>query len=185
MQRYNIALLLTDQAIESKITRISREYFLGAQDKYILGADGLPHITLCQFKAKSLDDAVAVYADFSDKNKECFPFSASIEKFHVRPGKFINAGTFIAEYKAHPSPELVSLQGRCVETLASYGVDTLTPSEGYSPHITLARLSKEVKRVPSQGDLNCPLEIEFSLAIGLSTEEGVFVKDLCSSAPLF
>ena len=180
LQRYNIALLLTNTNLASDIIRVSRKYFLQVQDRYILGSDGLPHITLCQFKAKNVDGALAIYESFAKENESYFPVSAKIEKFHIRPGQLINAGTFIAEYKVIPSPELITLQARCVEMLARYDIKTLTPFEGYSPHITLARLSEKTKKAPSKTDVFFIPNLEFRLAFGLSTEEGVFVKELLS-----
>ena len=117
MQRYNIALLPINEELQNDIIRISRHYFLDIQDEYILGPEGLPHVTLCQFKADSLEKAHAAYNDFLSESSE-EEIKVTIEKFHARPGKLVNAGTFIAEYKIKPEPNLIDLQLKCAEKLA-------------------------------------------------------------------
>ena len=178
MQRYNIALLPTDNALQDKIVRISRSYFLDIHDEYILGTDeGLAHITLCQYKASSLHEALHVYHDFLS-SETVSSIKLTIEKFHTRPGKLVNAGKFIAEYKIYPSPELIDLQLRCAERLEVHNLSSLTPSAGYSPHITLARLSEMPNKTPTNQDLACPIDTAGHIALGLSTEAGVFLKEL-------
>jgi len=177
-QRYNIALLPEVSGLRDNIIRISRKYFLDIQDEYILGPEGLPHITLCQFKADNLEQAVNVYNELLSREK-IDSIKPTIEKFNTRPGKLVNVGKFIAEYKIKPAPDLVNLQLRCADRLSSYKLKKRTPSEGYSPHITLARLSSAPDRIPTKQDLNCPVDFSVRLSLGLSTESGVFVKELC------
>ncbi len=177
MQRYNIAILPIDTALTDKITHISRQYFLETQDEYILGDDGLPHVTLCQFKTETIEQARAIYAEFAaqERNDEV---SVTLEKFHARAGKYINAGKFIAEYKAAQEAALMAMQMRCAKILSAHGIETLTPVETYSPHITLARLSSMPDAMPTSHDLEMPFTLRMKLALGLSTEAGVFVKPL-------
>lgn len=177
MERYNIALLPTDSTLQDNIIRISRDYFFDIHDEYILGPDGLPHITLCQFKAINLEDAKAVYNDLLSSEKSNL-IDLVIEKFNARSGSLANAGKFIAEYQIRPDKDLMALQLRCSKKLAEYRIQSLTPSKTYSPHITLARLTDMPNTLPSGKDLDCPLAITGSLSLGLSTEEGVFVKEL-------
>ncbi|MCB9982947.1 MAG: 2'-5' RNA ligase family protein [Rhodospirillales bacterium] len=177
LQRYNIALLPTDTALQTNIIRISRQYFLDLQDEYILGPEGLPHITLCQFKTTDPENARAAYNDFSS-NTTTENVKLTIEKFHARPGKLVNAGKFIAEYKIQALTDLMDLQLKCSEKLAAHNLANLTPTGTYSPHITLARLPSLPDNTPSQQDLACPLDFTVRLSLGLSTEAGIFVKEL-------
>ncbi|HOO81001.1 MAG TPA: hypothetical protein PK513_00670 [Alphaproteobacteria bacterium] len=177
LQRYNIALLPSDHTLQTTMVHISRLYFLEDQDEYILGPEGLPHITLCQFKAATLENAVTAYNDFLS-NESISTIKVIIEKFNIRPGKLVNTGKFIAEYKIQPHPDLIALQLRCAKKLAAHHLENLTPSEAYSPHITLARLPVMTNKLPTKQDLNCPLYIDAHLSLGLSTEAGVFVKEL-------
>lgn len=177
VQRYNIALLLDDNNLNKKIIDISRRYFLDIQDKYILGADGLPHVTLCQFKAANVDGAVKVYDAFKAGGVEDV-VDLTIEKFNLRPGTLVNSGKFIAEYKVKHSPDLVDLQLKCANTLDQFGFKSLTSVKMYNPHITLSRISVVPKEEPSSEDLLCPVDVTAHLSLGLSTDEGVFIEEL-------
>lgn len=177
MQRYNIALLPTDADLQKEIIRISRHYFLKTQDEYILGNEGLPHITLCQFKTDNFEIAKTAYNDFAALGAETTP-EITIEKFNARPGKLVNSGKFMVEYKAVLDDHLRALQRRCSDLLSKHGLTNLTPCEGYSPHITLARLSEMPKETPTTQDLPCPFNFSTTLSLGLSTEAGIFVKSL-------
>ncbi len=176
-QLYNVALLPTDQKLFSNLTAISREYFLDVQDDYILGPEGLPHITICQFKADDVELARRAYHDFL-LHFDAKVFTVDIEKFNVRTGTLANAGKFIAEYKIKHQAELIDLQLKCAKVLADFNLNSLTPTQTYSPHITLARLSELPDKTPSQDDLAYISNIETRPSLGLSTERGVFVEEL-------
>lgn len=177
MQRYNIALLPTDTDLHEKIIGISRQYFLDVQDEYILGPEGFPHLTLCQFKTENVDKAIEAYKSFAAMDVEKTP-DITIEKFNARPGKLVNAGKFLVEYKAVPTEELLALQQKCIERLAAHDLVNLTFSDPYAPHITLSRLSALPEIIPTAKDLSCPFDFSTRLSLGLSTEAGVFVKEL-------
>lgn len=179
LQRYNIAFLPSDPTVQAHITDISRRYFRDIQDEYILGPEGLAHITLCQFKTDDPERAVSVYQDVLGKAGRA-PVTLTIEQFRVRPGTLVNAGKFIAEYIMRPDESLMNLQRKCADHLAAHDLTSLTPTKTYSPHITLARLSALPDTVPAEQDLCCPYELTVHLALGLSTEAGVFVKELDS-----
>lgn len=180
MQRYNIALLPIDSTFKEEIIRISRLFFADIHDDYILGTEGLPHVTLCQFKADSPDTALDAYERLIASENLTVPDKLSIEKFQVRAGTLVNSGTFIAEYKITPDKNLIDLQFRCAEVLDTCGLKNLTPSQKYSPHITLARLLSVPKQTPTIEDLQCAPEFKPGLSLGLSTESGVFTKSLRS-----
>ncbi|HBR69270.1 MAG TPA: hypothetical protein DEA55_07850 [Rhodospirillaceae bacterium] len=176
-QRYDIALLPTDQNLFSSITAISRKYFLDVHDDYILGPEGLPHITLCQFKTADVELARRAYHGFLS-NLDAKLFKVAIEKFNLRAGTLTNAGKFIAEYKIKPQEDLIDLQLKCAKVLADFNINSLTPTQTYSPHITLARLSELPDKTPSKSDLIEMENIETRLSLGLSTEPGVFIEEL-------
>lgn len=180
MQRYNIALLPIDSMLKEEIIRISRLFFADIHDNYILGTEGLPHITLCQFKADNPDTALNAYKHLVRQENLTVPGTLYVEKFQVRAGTLVNSGTFIAEYKIKPDKKLTDLQFRCAEILNACGLENLTPSQKYSPHITLARLLSVPEQTPTIEDLQCTAEFKPGLSIGCSTESGVFTKALRS-----
>lgn len=177
MQRFNIALLPVDPAYAELFARLSRTYFLQINDEYVLGPDALAHVTLCQFKAESSIKARLVYDNFII-NERVHDLPVTLEKFHIREGKLVNAGKFIAEYSVIKEPQLENLQIRCADVLQSYGIANLTPVDGYAPHFTLARLSSMPEKIPMPSDLVCPTTLKVRLALGYSTEAGVFSGEL-------
>jgi len=175
MQRYNIAYMSTDHALNELFVTISRKYFLNLHDEYILGPEGLPHVTLCQFHAPNNDCAITAFKTFTANSD----LAITIQKFRLRAGSLANAGKFIADVMVDKSQGLIDKQKECYAHLLQTDIKPLTPSETYSPHITVARLPQLI---------NTPLGIEeeipthktsiFKLVVGASTESGVLVKVL-------
>ena len=97
-----------DKDLSDQIVGISRRYFLDVQDEYILGPEGLPHVTLCQFKVDSEDAARRVFENFKAR---CPDFSGiTLDSFRIRPGTLVNANKFIAEYLVQQDDALKSAQ---------------------------------------------------------------------------
>lgn len=174
MQRYNIAFLPTDVELAANMVSLAQQYFNDLHNGYVLGDGALPHITLCQFRAPNDAMAISAYRNFSDKDI----ITADIYKFHVREGKRINAGSFIAEYKVVAADNLIKLQQLCHDHLLSLGLEVLTPAADYSPHFTLARLAASTERMPSLSDLQYTDQIELRPAVGLSTDPGAFIREI-------
>ena len=177
MKRYNIALLPTNNTFRERLIKISRDYFYEIHDKYILGLEGLPHVTLCQFKSDNVEIVKEVYRAFLDEISDKI-IRLEIKDFNLREGSLVNSGKFIAEYKVKPKSHLMDMQIQCAKVLKKYNISNLTPSDRYNPHITLARLSAKPEKIPELKTLENPVSFESSFAVGLSTEEGVFCKEL-------
>lgn len=175
MQRYNIALVPADKNLSQRIVDLSQSFFGHIHDHYILGAEGIPHVTLCQFYAASDEDARAAFNVYVAK----FPDAPEIiiESFQIRAGALINAGKFIAEYYVEKSHALAALQKECAALLESLGIKNETPCERYAPHFTLARLGAPCESVPQLSDI--PLGPHAMVPrLGLTSETGVFVRDI-------
>lgn len=175
MQRYNIALVPVDKSVRDSIAAISQKFFGKIHDHYILGENGMAHVTLCQFYASSPDLAREVYNKFllSVVNVP----EVQIESFQIRAGTLINAGKFIVEYSVRRDDTLVQLQKECAFLLAALGFENQTPSDRYAPHFTLARLSEPCANVPDVEDAPAGF-YAMDLRLGLTSETGVFVKDV-------
>ncbi|MFZ4761980.1 MAG: hypothetical protein ACOYK8_04125 [Alphaproteobacteria bacterium] len=173
-QRFNIALLPVEEQLQSLITNLSIHYFSAIHDDYILGKEGLAHVTLCQFHAASAQEAMAAYQKFLPQPN----INLSIEEFRIRPGTLVNSGKFIAEFKIEAQENLLFLQKNCCQHLEAHQLKALTPIASYSPHITMARLNHLTTEQPSLADLPQTQSILFRPALGLSTESGVFVREL-------
>lgn len=181
-QRFNIALLPVDPGISQLLTQFSRSSFLEINDGYILGEDGLPHITLCQFRAKDEATALKAFETLTPKK----PITLATTKLYARPGTPpANAGKFIIVVGIEKTQELLALQNNVFNHLERAETEPLTKPETYSPHITLTRLAAEPHGLPPFEDFPFGAPLEFFPNVGLSTESGVFVKRLDRlSAPL-
>jgi 2'-5' RNA ligase len=173
MQRYNIALLPVDPDIRQALTEISRRFFERIHDEYVLGHQALPHVTLCHFRSGDEKKGLAAFKAFPRKEG----LTLNIKDFCVRPGTRINPGKFIAEYQMEMSKELASLQKVCLRHLEESGLTALAAGDGYSPHMTMARLAFVPEILPSLKDLPFKDNIAFRIALGIGTESGVFVRE--------
>ena len=173
MQRFNIALLPQDKSLQNQISAIAQKYFAKIHDNYLLGTEALAHVTLCQLHASSAEEAVAAYQGATFLHS----IELIVEEFRVRPGTLVNSGKYIAEFKMHKTSELIDMQKQCYEHLKRFGLEPLTPRETYSPHITLARVALQPTDLPENNLMN-QLKIAFTPSIGLSTVEGMFVREI-------
>lgn len=175
MKRFNLALQPININLQNLFADLSQKYFGMVHDDYILGKDGLAHVTLCQFYAE--DDAAALEAF------QTFYYKSDIElvikTFRLRPGTNDNSDKYMAEILIEKSPELLERQKTCFEHLEAKGIEPLTLPETYSPHITLARLTKPMTP-PSDLELSVPAfeKAPFRLVVGTATHSGVLTKIL-------
>jgi hypothetical protein len=174
MARYNIAFQPTDKNMQSFFVTLSQKYFGSIHDNYILGTNGLAHVTLCQFYAATGDEAVRYYNAFSPN----ITLTLHIESFRIRSGTLVNAGKYIADLAIKNIPELSQLQKNCCDYLKAQGSQSLTPAEKYSPHITLARLSEVPEPVPTIDEAPYGQPLLMKLVVGESTESGVLLNVL-------
>lgn len=173
MQRYNIALLPTDPAVQEVISELSKKNFGAIHDDYILGPQALAHITICHFRCEDQKDAVRAFKRVPTKTV----IKLKLQGFQIRPGTQINPGKYIAEFSAELSDGLRAYREACVSHLSKQGIIVLATEDAYSPHMTLARLSKAPSSAP---EIEIPFSgaIAFRPALGCGTESGVFLKEI-------
>jgi hypothetical protein len=171
--RYNIALLPIDAAARCAFVVLARANFAAVHDGYLLGPAALPHITLCQFEAEDEEAAVGGFRSWRDKGD----LRLQIREFRLRPGVSAQFGWLWAEFVVEHRPALFLQQKSCVEHLKAAGFAVLTQVATYNPHLTLARLAEGAREVPPP---NPPYRhrLGFRPALGPSTENGVFVREL-------
>eukprot|EP00756_Hemistasia_phaeocysticola_P055537 Hpha_TRINITY_DN31497_c0_g1::TRINITY_DN31497_c0_g1_i1::g.145309::m.145309 len=172
LPRFNIALL-PDTNVQHQFVQLAQQYFGHVADGYLLGAEALAHVTLGQFRAADEQVALAAFADLKDKGS----MSLRLNGFKLRETS--SGGQLWAEVPIDRDAALLDRQRSCIEHLTARGLDALTPSASYSPHITLARIPDANIKLPGS-ILDGPEDatVEFRLAVGHSTEKGVFVKEL-------
>ena len=73
---------------------------------------------------------------------------------------------------------LLDLQEDCAKHLVASGLDILTPTATYSPHITLARLRGMPTSEIATPKFPCDGPVSFRPAVGRSTENGVLLGTL-------
>jgi hypothetical protein len=175
MLRFNIALLPVETAWQHFFIALSQQHFAALHDEYILGENGLPHITLCQFYAPDAAAAIAVFNTLPDQSQTAL----AITGFRLRAGTLGNSGKFIADLPIEKTPALLARQVACAEHLRQHGLASLTSAPpAYSPHITLARLSCLPALEPVLAGVPYAQPLTFRPVLGLSTEPGVLVKVL-------
>ncbi len=174
-QRYNIAMLPVDTDLFAQLIHLAQLHFFHIQDHYILGAEGLPHVTLCQFYADTDADALNALRGFVATGVQ--PVDVHVNSFQVRAGTLINAGKFIAEYNVTKDAPLITLQQSCADYLQSIGIANQTPCDKYAPHFTLARLAEPTDSLPTMDDITAgPHAMRF--ALGVTSDTGVFVREI-------
>jgi 2'-5' RNA ligase len=172
--RFNYALIPVDQTLLNVLRTVAQCCFGRLHDGYILSSNDLAHITLCQFRAESEQAALDALGTFKDKQEAV----TQLEEFRYRDGSAMHAGFFWAEFPVRKLATLAALQERCVSHLVRSGIEVLTPVEHYAPHVTLARLRGKLQNhallasIPSHG------LIAVRPTLGVSTECGVFVREL-------
>jgi 2'-5' RNA ligase len=172
MDRFNIALLPEDASLQDRFADVARSSFAGSADGYILGVGALAHVTLSQFRAPTERIARAAFASWENTR----PLRLLVGEFRLRAGENEHAGTWWAYFRIERSPDLLRQQSDCASRLGALGLEVLTATDAYAPHITLARLSKPDERSSPQAPCEGP--IEFIPRVGRSTENGVFLRPL-------
>ena len=175
MKRFNIAFQPINTNLQNLFVDLSQKYFGAVHDDYLLGKDGLAHVTLSQFYTEDDATALEAFQTFSHKSD----IELVIRTFRLRPGTNDNSDKYMAEILIEKSLELLERQKSCFEHLEAKGIEPLTLPETYSPHITLARLSKPLTP-PSDLELAVPSfeKAPFRLVLGTATHSGVLTKIL-------
>jgi 2'-5' RNA ligase len=144
MQRFNLALVPDDLAVSQNLIDFARKHFSHTADKYLLGKNALPHITLCQFHAPSETTATAVFTTWNKPVR----LNVALNQLYTRSGSDIHAGKVWIELIAVAS-ELKQLQRSCFEHLENNKMSVITKPDNYSPHLTFARLANQLQALPA------------------------------------
>lgn len=182
LPRYNIALMPTDAILRQKITSVSQDLYLEDQHGYVLGNNGsgetgLPHNTLCQFRAPDDNAAKSLFVALELGR---IIMHLVMRDFEVRHGTEEHVGAVWLAYKVELTEDLALLQKHVVASLDNKGWVRYTDPATYAPHVTIARLKQEPTARPSSKAI--PLDVSFATrpVLGRSTENGVLLHPLLS-----
>jgi 2'-5' RNA ligase len=174
MPRFNIAAVPTDAGLQGAIADLAQARFGAIEDGYILGAEALAHVTLCQFRATTEEAALDAFKSWRGKRD----VSLSVGAFRIRAGTGEHSGKSWAYFSVERAPLLLGLQEDCARRLVELGLEILTPTATYSPHITLARLPGTPTNVVPTPSFPHDGPVSFRPAVGRSTENGVLLGTL-------
>lgn len=176
LPRYNVALLPTASHFQNVFADMAHAHFGVVQKDYLLGPEAFAHITLCQFRAQ--DEAEALEAFSSLPHQDDFRISLNPQAV-LRAGTDQHKGFFWVEFPVEKSPELAALQRAYATHLAARGIETLTSSRRYAPHLTLARIPDTFSgALPTLQTNGAPFELSVRPSVGTSTETGAFERTL-------
>lgn len=172
MARFNIALIPVDAGAQIFFVDLA-QFFKSTANGYLLGSDALTHVTLCQFRAEESQVAKQVFSSWTSKTN----IALRVGQFQFRKGTRV--GMVWAEVLVEKAPLLLNIQRECVRHVSESGFETLTRVETYSPHITLALIPEDAVAVSSlMTGMSHKEAISFRPAVGASTENGAFTKEL-------
>ena len=180
LPRYNIALLPVDSGVNEILTAYAQTHFAVLAEGYLLGDRALPHVTLCQFYAP--DDAIAHHV-FDGWKEKAFPTAISVQSLYLKSGTDAHAGQYLVGLTVTATPELIDAQYACHTHIAAQGLQTLTPSERFVPHITLASLRREPHTLAAFDIPSLPHSFAVTLGLGQANEKGVFLHQLAVFKP--
>ena len=139
-----------------------------------MGEDALAHVTFCQFYG----DTDAGAQDVFSRLKLPTLWNIDIIKFQMRAGASTNTGFQFGEYVVDKTETLSQLQHETHGALITAGFESLTKPEAYHPHFTLARTGVTPPSLPSLADLPYTQNISMRPSVGVSSETGVFIREL-------
>jgi hypothetical protein len=99
------------------------------------------------------------------------------ENFALRGGVAEHLGFYWAEFLARPTPSLMARQAAIYDLLTARGLTVFVPKMGYSPHLTLARLTHKVDMSHLRTSLG-EERISMRPALGHSTPNGVMTQEI-------
>lgn len=190
--RFNLVLTPCQADFSELVTEFARQYFADQFTDYLLGANCLPHVTVCQFQgptiSKVLNGDISVeLPDFSLGTDKDRIFQLKFDHFYLRSGRGQrasvaaatphNAATCTVGLAVAINPALLELQQFYYEKLKQLGYTPLTLPEDYFPHLTLARLAGETIEMPNPVDFRHFFgSRDFSLGLALSNTAGVMLR---------
>lgn len=175
MNRYNIALIPSQEETQEKLQQLAKSHFADLQDGYLLGDEALAHVTLCQFQAESQEQARNVFLAL----EVGIDYPLAIKDFHFRKGEEKHEGYVWAEFVIQKSPSLMALQEKCHKHVLEMKCKPLTAVDDYSPHITLARLKNATSQTLLAKTPTAPFkEADFEPAIGITADNGELLEEI-------
>lgn len=175
LPRYNLAALPNDE-------RIHQVYFQQASflkhkaNGYCLEAGGaLPHVTLCQFRARDNQEALALTRAYVGRKLSVTPLG-----IYIRPGEQEHTGRFWVGHLVARHRDLMETQRQAVSNLKGSAPEVFNASgDRYFPHFTLARLTSQIDLPASLwiSDL-FHTEIFCTVYLGLSDETGQYLRKI-------
>lgn len=177
---FNLALMPRSKSLVESVIMLASANFAGQASAYILGANALPHVTLCQFKTdpETLDTVLAAL--------EPVVTDLQFTGIYIRPGAKIHQGKYWAGLYVRMEPSLLDLQKQMTKVLKRFDLICLTDSASYVPHLTWARLHVDkpiaFTVLPDQ-DLFTQT-YKFDLTVGESNELGMYSKQLWPESDL-
>lgn len=178
---FNIALLAEDPELTKLCIDLAKENFAHQADQYLLGAEALPHVTLCQFEAEPEPERLDEIWSAMEKLKPA-PLDLKIHSLCIKPGNAQNQGTYWAGLSVGLTPELKALQQKVSEALTDLNIQGTTMPQTFFPHITWVRC--EYRNPPCLTRMP-PLTLfensyRFSITLGRSNQYGVYKEQLYS-----
>lgn len=177
---FNIALCPVDSALVGELTALAQTNLGQRAENYLLGAQALPHITLCQFQTDSAEIETIWWAVKGGDDKPTF---VSIRFGHVflRPGQSPpHLGKNWVGLSVVPSTDLLHLQKSVFAGLQSLKIDSPTAPDRYFPHLTWGRLDAAceitINRMPDPEIFQD--SYQFEMTLGQSDQFGVFSRRL-------
>lgn len=174
MNRYNIALVPTDEKLHDILYRAAKAVATW-QDGYILNAEtAKPHVTLCQFYAESDEAAKTLTQDFEGRELEVVNSG-----LYAQSGVTGHEGKTWFGYITERRTDLLDLEEAVVRHLTAHNVKMGwgAPRDIYFPHFTIARLAQPLLEISKDfytpAFLNTPISVRARL--GHCDENGRFL----------
>jgi 2'-5' RNA ligase len=175
---FNIALYPHSLALVTTLIELAEKNLSGQTDKYLIGKQALPHISLSQFVCQP-ELAKEVWSAIEDYVRE--PLSLQFSHIYIRAGVgSLHTGKIWVGLSVVPNQSLIDLQKSVYDRLQQMDIDSPTKPANYFPHLTFGRLSDTCKitisKMPKAGFWKA--SYPFDVSLGRSNEIGVYSERL-------
>lgn len=174
---FNIALFAADPDFIANCIRLARVNLGKQADGYLLGDEAWPHITLSQFQADT-ERSSSIWSAVQDLQRD--PIAVSFGHIYVLPGVEEHASCVWVGLACIAEKTLMTLQKSTNEKLVGLGIEPLTRTDTYFPHLTWARCHSRTALTISDWQTKDLWQREhpFRLSLGLSNRNGIYRKRL-------
>ena len=180
MPLYNIALCPDDPEFAAACVAAAQKQYAAVKHGYVLApGTALPHVTLCQFESTGVD-LEKLWE--SVRRVAVSHIKLVLNSTYMLLGNNENTGFVWAGIGVVRSRQLVESQKQVFNRLGEQGVaSTNDLGEHFWPHLTFARM-READAVkcgaPWPKEMLSHEPRDFSLTLGLSDENGVYLKKI-------